>query len=195
MRLETVAILFGIWMLVWPLAARAMPRLAEAHDVNVDLPNWGWTLSGMLWPLTVVAMLSAFYIGLLKKAFVRDAPHVAAELEEDSPAALPPDPENVARIELLSRRLNKRREGPIVHVELTQRFMLGERVREPHGEFGAIDTVYADLVAAEDARIVRPGWYEDLSIRPKTPKNGIWYGVILPAGACLVGEEDLEEAP
>jgi hypothetical protein len=194
MRFQTVAILFGIWMLVWPLAAAAMPRLAEAHDIEFDLPKWGWTLSGMLWPITVVGMLSEFYIGLLKKAFVRHVPQIDAEFEEDN-AALPPDPENVARIDFLARRLNKRREGPIVHVERTQRFMLGERVREPHGECGAIDTVYADLVAAEDAFIVKPGWYEDLSIRPKTPKNGFWYGVILPAGACLVGEDDLEETP
>jgi hypothetical protein len=64
-------------------------------------------------------------------------------------------------------------------------------VREAHGEIGVIETIYADLISAVDARVVLLDWYDIQSIRPQTPKEGIWYHVILPEGTVLAGEDDL----
>lgn len=73
------------------------------------------------------------------------------------------------------------------------KFKLGELVREPHGQLGRVDAIFADYQAALDGRSVPKGWYEGLAKKPKTPKEGCWYCVVLtPAGAVLVGEDDLE---
>lgn len=77
------------------------------------------------------------------------------------------------------------------------KFALGDTVREPHGSVGVIDKIFADIDAAFDSGEISGNWYEIQSIRPKTPKDGHWYGVILydkpdgSGGAVLAGEDDL----
>lgn len=88
---------------------------------------------------------------------------------------------NAARV----KELSGRKRAP--------KFALGATVREPHGGIGAIAEIYADFAAALDSLIVEDDWYDLQSIRPKTPKTGIWYGVVLLDGAVLVGEDDLVE--
>jgi len=73
------------------------------------------------------------------------------------------------------------------------KFKLGELVRDPHAQVGRIDAIFADYQAALDGFHVPKGWYEGLAKRPKTSKEGCWYAVVLiPEGAVLVGEDDLE---
>lgn len=77
----------------------------------------------------------------------------------------------------------------------TPRYALGQLVREPYGEVGVVDTIYADLEAAHDkgfAGLNADAWYAAQRKRPKTPKTGIWYAVILASGAVLAGEDDLK---
>ncbi len=105
-------------------------------------------------------------------------------MQPASESSPPAHPENVARI----RALSWRKRAP--------RYALGQLVREPHGQVGAVDCIFADLEAVEQSSIILDvgRWYEKLSIRPKTLKSGIWYSVVLPGGACVVGEDDLTEA-
>ena len=84
------------------------------------------------------------------------------------------------------RQLSKRPVKP--------RFALGAKVKEPDGGIGAIDAAYADLEAAIEAGVVDDDWYGGLDERPRTPKTGVWYSVVLPDGAVLVGELDLTKA-
>jgi hypothetical protein len=69
-------------------------------------------------------------------------------------------------------------------------------VRERHGELGAIDAIYADLQAAEDAGVVsdQAAWLKVQEIRPKTRPTEPWYSVILASGNVLCGERDLSMA-
>ena len=85
------------------------------------------------------------------------------------------------------------------------KFMLGSTVREPYGEVGVVDKVFADLDAAFDSGelgcLSPERWYEAQRVQPKTPTSGVWYGVILydhadrgdgvTGGSVLVGEDDL----
>jgi hypothetical protein len=95
---------------------------------------------------------------------------------------LPPNPTNVNRMEQL--QLCK-----------PPKYRPGQKIVEPYGEAGVIDVVYADLEAAIDAFVIKEGWYETQEKKPKTPKSGIFYGVVISYGACLVGEDDLKELP
>jgi len=94
-----------------------------------------------------------------------------------------PNPQRVRELLARGRRVPK--------------FPIGARVREPHGDVGVVDKVFADLEAAFDAHFsgfeaVKPDdWYLAQSIPPRTLKTGIWYGVILDDGSVLVGEDDL----
>jgi len=82
-----------------------------------------------------------------------------------------------------------------------QMFAIGALVREPHGDMGVVDKVFADLEAAFDAgetgEMTPERWYAMQSKPPKTPKDGIWYGVILydkldgSGGTVLAGQDDL----
>jgi hypothetical protein len=73
------------------------------------------------------------------------------------------------------------------------RFALGQVVREPHGELGAIDAIYADLLAAEEAGVIDDGaaWLRMQEIRPRTGRRDPWYSVVLANGNALCGERDL----
>jgi len=84
------------------------------------------------------------------------------------------------------RQLSKRPVRP--------RFALGAKVKEPDGGIGAIDAAFADLEAAIDAGVVDEDWFAGLDDRPRTPKSGVWYSVVLPDGAILAGELDLTKA-
>lgn len=74
------------------------------------------------------------------------------------------------------------------------KYALGQVVLEPRfGFLGAIDAIYADLDAAVDAKVI-PNAKEFLDFfehRPRTPKNGIWYTVVIGDGAELCGEKDI----
>lgn len=74
------------------------------------------------------------------------------------------------------------------------RFALGARVKEPDGGIGAIDAAFADLDAAIDAGVIDGEWYDALETRPRTPKTGVWYSVVLDDGAVVAGELDLTKA-
>ena len=79
---------------------------------------------------------------------------------------------------------------------LRPKFALGTVVVDPHGDIGAIDSIYADLRAVEDAGQIgnAAAWRRELEIRPKTPVTGIWYGLVYGHGAGVVGELDLRRA-
>jgi hypothetical protein len=89
---------------------------------------------------------------------------------------------NADRVNYLARRVRE------------PQFRLGQLVREPHGEIGVVDKIFADLDAAFDT-LHYPGqpdsWYAQQRRRPHTAKDGVWYGVLLNEGSCLVGEKDL----
>lgn len=93
----------------------------------------------------------------------------------------------------LVRKTNPERIKELASHPRKPRFLLGALVREPHGSVGAVTDIYADLEAAQDAGMIDDEWYGAQSIKPRTPKSGIWYGVIIPDGAVLAGEEDLVE--
>lgn len=76
----------------------------------------------------------------------------------------------------------------------TPKFSFGQTVIEPYGKKGAIDCIYADYQAALDQFCIREGWYEGQERRPKTPKTGFFYAVVIEEGAVLVGEDDLRLA-
>ena len=60
-------------------------------------------------------------------------------------------------------------------------------------DVGVVDAIYADLQAAIDGQCVRDDWYAALEIKPKSsPTDDLWYSIILPDGAILAGEKDLE---
>lgn len=77
------------------------------------------------------------------------------------------------------------------------RFALGQLVVDPHGERGAIDAIYADLLAAEDAGVIddAASFLKEQEKKPKSKKTDLWYSVICETGGnVLVGEADLRAA-
>lgn len=88
---------------------------------------------------------------------------------------------DAARVKALSRRPRR------------AKYALGALVREPHGDVGAIDAIYADLQAAEEAGVIEDAaeWLAEQERRPRTSSAGIWYSVVLGSGNALVGERDL----
>jgi hypothetical protein len=77
------------------------------------------------------------------------------------------------------------------------KFRLGELVhnpRDPDRGAGAIDAIYMSLASAINSGVVRSDWYAGLRLRPKTPRTGVWYSVVLGKGAILAGEDDLRRA-
>lgn len=75
------------------------------------------------------------------------------------------------------------------------KFGLGQVVIDVHGDVAAIDAIYADLRAAEDAGVIDSAWLRTQQKRPRTPKTGIWYSLVFGHGAGLAGELDLRRAP
>jgi hypothetical protein len=77
------------------------------------------------------------------------------------------------------------------------KFALGAVVMDVYGDIAAIDGIYADLRAAEDAGIVEDAaaWLAEQEKKPKTPVTGIWYTLVFGHGAGLAGEKDLKLAP
>ena len=72
-----------------------------------------------------------------------------------------------------------------------QRYQLGQVVRKGE-EWGLVDAIHCDLKSVEDVGAIDAGWYEQLSEKPKTPKDGIWYLVLLPReGSVLWGQDDI----
>jgi hypothetical protein len=77
------------------------------------------------------------------------------------------------------------------------KFALGDVVVDVYGDIAAIDAIYADLQAVEDAGVLNNAaeWLATQQKRPKTPKHGIWYSLVFGHGAGVGGERDLKKAP
>jgi len=77
------------------------------------------------------------------------------------------------------------------------KFALGEVVIDPYGDIAAIDGIFADLRAVEDAGLIDDAadWRAEQDKRPKTPASGIWYSLVFGHGAGIGGERDLKKAP
>ena len=77
------------------------------------------------------------------------------------------------------------------------KFALGDVVIDVYGDIAAIDAVYADMQAVEDAGVIDDAnrWLAAQEKRPKTPKSGIWYSLVFGHGAGVAGERDLRRAP
>lgn len=77
------------------------------------------------------------------------------------------------------------------------KFALGDVVIDPHGDIAAIDAIFADMAAVEDAGLVDDAaeWRAAQEKRPKTPTSGIWYSLVYGHGAGIGGERDLKLAP
>lgn len=77
------------------------------------------------------------------------------------------------------------------------KFALGQVVIDPYGDIAAIDAIYADLQAAEDAGVIDDvkAWLREQDKRPRTKPNEVWYSVVFGHGAGLGGERDLKIAP
>ena len=77
------------------------------------------------------------------------------------------------------------------------RYRIGDRVVDPWGYRGKVSGIVHGLAAAADeigGDVER--WLRGLSIKPKTPRRGIWYSVRPSRGGeILVGELDLRRAP
>ena len=88
-----------------------------------------------------------------------------------------------------ARALAKRPRAP--------KFKLGELVIDPYDDLGAIEAIYADMQAVEDAGLVNnvDDWLRRQEKKPKTKKSGIWYAVALGEGQGVFGELDLRRAP
>ena len=72
-----------------------------------------------------------------------------------------------------------------------QTYALGTPVVEPYGESGIVDAVFLTLEAAIAQASIPTDWYELQEKKPVTPKDGIWYSVVLRKGVVLVGQDDL----
>jgi len=69
-------------------------------------------------------------------------------------------------------------------------------VIDQHGDHGAIDAIYADLVAVADAGLIElPDWLTRQEIKPQTPRTGIWYSLVYGEGTGVAGELDLKRPP
>ncbi len=78
------------------------------------------------------------------------------------------------------------------------RFSIGDRVIDPWGCRGKVSGIVYGLAAAAAAGDIDDvdRWLRGLSIKPKTPRRGIWYSVRPSRGGeSLVGELDLRPAP
>lgn len=77
------------------------------------------------------------------------------------------------------------------------KFALGEVVIDRYGDIAAIDAIFADLQAVEDAGLVddAAGWRAAQEKKPSTPNTGIWYSLVFGHGAGVGGEQDLKKAP
>lgn len=72
------------------------------------------------------------------------------------------------------------------------KFAIGERVIDPWGERGKVLSFVHGLAAAKHEIGDPDRWLRGLSIKPKTPRRGIWYTVRPSSGGeTLVGELDL----
>jgi hypothetical protein len=77
------------------------------------------------------------------------------------------------------------------------RFAIGDRVLDPWGYRGKVSGISYGLAAAAAAGAIADvdRWLRGLSIKPKTPRRGIWYSVRPGSGGeILVGERDLRPA-
>ena len=78
------------------------------------------------------------------------------------------------------------------------RFAIGDRVIDPWGYRGKVTAITHGLAAAAAAGEIGDvdRWLRGLSVKPKTPRRGIWYSVRPSSGGeILVGELDLRRAP
>jgi hypothetical protein len=83
-------------------------------------------------------------------------------------------------------------------VRLKPKFAVGDRVIDPWGYRGQVKRITYGLDAAEAAGDISDveRWLRGLSVKPKTPRRGIWYSVRPNhGGEILVGELDLRRAP
>lgn len=73
------------------------------------------------------------------------------------------------------------------------KFALGQVVID----LAAIDAIYADLQAAEDAGVIddAKAWLRVQQKRPRTKANEVWYSLVFGHGAGLGGQRDLKIAP
>src|SRR5436190_14227302 len=76
------------------------------------------------------------------------------------------------------------------------KFALGQVVVDSYGDVAAIDAIYADIQAAEDAGVITDAreWLAAQEKRPRTPRSGIWYSLVFGHGTGLAGELDLVRA-
>jgi len=65
-----------------------------------------------------------------------------------------------------------------------------------HGVEGRVDAAFVDLQAAIDVWLVDLGWFYAQNGRiDENSKDNRWYSVVLPDGAVLVAEHELEIQP
>ena len=92
---------------------------------------------------------------------------------------------------------NRRRVLKLASNARRPKFRLGELVHnplDPDRGAGAIVAIYFDLASAMNAGVIGSDWYAGLRLRPKTPREGVWYSIVLGKGAILAGEDDLRRA-
>lgn len=79
----------------------------------------------------------------------------------------------------------------------TPKFTIGEVVLDAFGDIGAIDGIYADLRAVEEAGVIGDAaeWRRGLDVKPRTPVTGIHYSLVYGHGTGIAGERDLKRAP
>lgn len=79
----------------------------------------------------------------------------------------------------------------------TPKFAIGVVVMDAYGDIAAVEGIFADLRAVEDAGIVEDAaaWLAKQEKKPKTATNGTWYTLVYGHGAGLAGEKDLKLAP
>jgi hypothetical protein len=97
----------------------------------------------------------------------------------------------------MSTSSDARRVAALSKKVVRSKFALGALVVDPHDEVGAVDAIYADLTAAEDAGIIDDpkSWLAEQEKKSKTPASGLWYSVVCRTGGnVLVGEKDLKAA-
>ena len=77
------------------------------------------------------------------------------------------------------------------------KFALGEVVLDAFGDIGAVEAIYADMRAVEDAGLVSDAaeWRKRLAVKAKTSNSGIFYAIACGEGQGVAGEDDLKKAP